>query len=594
MSEPYSTRPRQVGPSLPSPLQRRPAQRAPRSARALARLLVLGGLLAGSVALVVAPASGQGLDTPRAEFGIDNPIVRENAQPGDLNWQLPSAPRVESKVSTADQPDATHEGIARWDPPPISGYADRTSVAPGEVIRFYVSTTAPLYDLNISRMGWYGGKGGRTVHTVYGLPGVWQPVPAPDPDTGLIVADWQPSYSLTIPLGWPSGVYLVRLLATNEYLDAAYIMFVVRDDNQVADFVYKVAVNTYQAYNNWGGKSLYAYNSVGPPATKVSYDRPYSQWQGAGHFFDWDYPMIRWLEREGYNVTYITDIDAHTDRAYQRSRRALLSVGHDEYWTWEMRAAWEAARDANRSLGFFGGDTIYWQVRLEPSARGVPNRVLVCYRDPALDPLAGIDDQRVTVRWRDAPLGRPENALVGVLFDNAIPWEEDFPYVVKAADHWIFDGTDARPGDAWSRIVGYEYDLAYNNGHSPPNLVVLSESPVVGANGRPSVSHSTYYRQGGMVFAAGTIDWAWALDDFRQQWGGTPSRVDSRLQRVTANVLRAFRQGGPPVRPSTPREEGSPGWWLAGLALSAAAVLGGGTAWLLLRRRSPQYDPWPE
>jgi hypothetical protein len=560
----------------------------------LAAVALLSGLLAGSAMIAVAPASSQRADDPRAEFGVTNPIVRENALPGDDGWVPVTPARAEALVAGVDHPDSPQEGIDGWDPPPISGYADRASVAPGEVIRFYVSTTAPLYDLNIVRMGWYGGKGGRSLHTVYGLPGRWQPLPTPDPDSGLLVADWQPSYSFTIPLNWPSGVYLVRLMAANEYYDIGYILFVVRDDNQVADFVYKLAVNTYQAYNNWGGKSLYAYNSVGAPATKVSFDRPYSQWQGAGRFFDWDFPMIRWLEREGYNVTYITDIDAHTDRAYQRGRRALLSVGHDEYWTLEMRAAWEAARDANISLGFFGGNTLYWQVRLEPSTRGVPNRVLVCYREAARDPLAGTDDQRVTVRWRDAPLGRPENALVGVLFDNAIPWEEDFPWVVKAADHWIFEGTDAQPGQAWSRIVGYEYDLALNNGHSPPGLVVLAESPVVGYNGRPSVSHSTYYRQGGMVFAAGTIDWAWALDDLRQRWSDAPSRVDPRIQRVTANVLRAFRQGGPPVRASSSHEGAVPSWLLAGLAVGAAAALGTATAWLVLRRRGPQYDPWLE
>jgi ABC-type branched-subunit amino acid transport system permease subunit len=124
--------------------------------------------------------------------------------------------------------------------------------------------------------------------------------------------------------------------------------------------------------------------------------------------------------------------------------------------------------------------------------------------------------------------------------------------------------------------------------------VVLAESPVVGYNGRPSVAHSTYYRQGGMVFAAGTIDWAWALDDLRQRWSGTPSRVDPRLQRVTANVLRAFRQGGPPARAATRPEEAVPQWLLVGLALGAAAALGTGTAWLVLRRRGPQYDPWLE
>src|SRR5438105_15445589 len=111
----------------------------------------------------------------------------------------------------------------------------------------------------------------------------------------MLEANWRPTYSLVIPKDWTSGVYLVRLLATDAQQEAGYIVFVVRDDDQVADFVYRVPVNTYQAYNNWGGKSLYPQNSIGERATKVSFDRPYAQWEGAGSFFDWDFPMIRWL-----------------------------------------------------------------------------------------------------------------------------------------------------------------------------------------------------------------------------------------------------------------------------------------------------------
>ena len=121
---------------------------------------------------------------------------------------------------------------------------------------------------------------------------------------------------------------------------------------------------------------------------KVSFDRPYDQWDGAGCFFDWDFPMIRWLEREGYNVTYVTDVDAHAGTRYLPGRRVLLSVGHDEYWSKEMRDSWEAARDQGYALAFFGGNDIYWQVRYEPSAAGAAQRVLVCYKDADPTPCA--------------------------------------------------------------------------------------------------------------------------------------------------------------------------------------------------------------
>jgi len=562
-------------------LSRRMAVGRPRVALALA--LALGGLLA-----VAVPVAGQSPE-PGAEPPADNPIVRENQLPGSREWQRPNPPKHTSTGVTSAESEAqaaSGGGLASWEPPVISAYVDRVSVAPGESLGLYVSTTAARFDLTVSRMGWYGGQGGRLLQTAYGLPGVDQPIPSPDPDTGLIAAAWQLSYSIQVGPDWPSGIYLVRLLANNPDLDVGYAVFVVRDDAQIADYVYKVAVNTYQAYNNWGGKSLYPYNSVGAPATKVSFDRPYDQWDGAGAFFDWDFPMIRWLEREGYNVTYITDVDAHVDTRYLPGRRVLLSVGHDEYWSWEMRESWETARNEGHSLAFFSGNDVYWQVRYESAAGGAPNRVLVCYKDADRDPLRGVDDSRVTVRWRSPPVNRPENALLGIMSEGVLSFGNDYPFVVQDASHWIFAGTDAQPGQAWSRIVGYEYDRVYDNGATPPNLTVLSASPLVTVDGLASASNAAYYRQGGMVFAAGTVDWAWALDDVR-----VPDRVDPRIQRVTANVLQAFREGAPPAE-SSPAASRPLFFALAAGAL-AVALVAVWAAWIVQRRSAAAYkDEW--
>jgi len=549
---------------------------ARRACGALALLALLATALAGAAAPVVGQAPG-----PGAAPSDDNPIVRENRLPGSREWQRPNPPKHASTGVTSAEAEGqgtSGGGLAAWEPPVISAYVDRASVSPGATLGLYVSTTAERFDLTVSRMGWYGGEGGRLMHTAYGLPGLNQLVPPPDPDTGLIAANWQRSYLIGVGRDWPSGIYLVRLLANTPDLDVGYAVFVVRDDAQVADYVYKVAVNTYQAYNNWGGKSLYPYNSVGNPAVKVSFDRPYDQWDGAGAFFDWDFPMIRWLEREGYDVTYVTDVDAHADTRYLPGRRVLLSVGHDEYWSKEMRDSWEAARDQGYALAFFSGNDIYWQVRYEPNAAGVADRVLVCYKDADRDPLRGVDDSRVTVRWRSPPVNRPENALLGLMSEGVIAWGADFPYVVQDASHWIYAGTGAQPGQAWSHIIGYEYDRVYDNGAAPPNLAVLSDSPLVNVDGVASVSNSAYYQRGGMVFAAGTVDWAWALDDVR-----VPDRVDPRIQRVTANVLQAFRAGAPPAA-APPPAAARP--LFLGLAAGALAVALGAAwaAWALQRR----------
>jgi hypothetical protein len=561
-------------------------RRAPALLAVLALALLLGGARPPRAAGQVVPPT---LGAPVS--AAENPIALENQRPGGTQWQRvsPAPPRTgldHPEGNTPDEGTAPSE-VERWEPPVISGYADRVSVVAGDTIRFFVSTSAPAYDLSINRMGWYGGTGGREVHRAFGQVGTPQPVPTPDPEASLAAANWLPSYSLVVPYGWVSGVYLVRLLATNEARDVGYILFVVRDDNQAADFVYKLPVNTYQAYNNWGGKSFFRYNSTGGPATKVSFDRPYSQWDGAGQFFDWDYPMIRWLEREGYNVTYITDVDAHAGTGWLAGRRALLSVGHDQYWSKEMRDNWEAARDVGRSLGFFGGNAAYWQVRYEPSARGAAHRVLVSYREARLDPLTGVDHSRVTVAFRSEIVKRPENALLGVQWEGSTGFNATFPYVVQAADHWIFAGTGAAPGQAWSAVVGGELDRAVQNATTPPGLVVLSASPVMDLQGQPAVANSAYYRQGGMVFTAGTVDWAWGLDDWRQA-----GLVDPRIQRVTANVLDAFRQGRPPEAPAAPAPSSVPTWALAMglLAIVAAAVAG---AWYWRRRLLPRGDdPW--
>jgi hypothetical protein len=539
-----------------------------------------------ALGLPAAPAAGQ-TPPPTADATADNPIVRENQLPGSRDWQRPNPPKHASTGATSAESEAqgsVEQGIASWEPPLISGYVDRVSVAPGDTLGLYVSTTASTFDLAVSRMGWYGGQGGRLLHSAYGLPGLDQPIPPPDPATGLVAVNWQLSYSIPIGRDWPSGIYLVRLLANTADLDVGYAVFVVRDDAQAADYVYKVAVNTYQAYNNWGGKSLYPYNSVGGPAVKVSFDRPYDQWDGAGAFFDWDFPMIRWLEREGYNVSYVADTDAHADTRYLAGRRVLISAGHDEYWSKEMRDSWEAARDQGYALAFFGGNAVYWQVRYEPSASGGANPVLVCYKDADRDPLRGVDDSRVTVRWRSPPVNRPENALLGVMSEGVISWGGDFPYVVADASHWLYEGTGAVPGQAWSRIIGYEYDRVYDNGATPPALAVLSNSPLVNVQNTASVANAAYHQQGGMVFAAGTVDWAWALDDVR-----VPDRVDPRIQRMTANVLRVFRDGEPPEAPAPP---GSARPLFFGLAVGAFAVAlaAGWAAWALRRPAAQAYE----
>ena len=204
------------------------------------------------------------------------------------------------------------------------------------------------------------------------------------------------------------------------------MMFVVKD-GRPAPFLYQQSVSTDQAYNNYPndgltGKSLYGFNSYGAntvsgntSAVKVSFDRPMAD-SGLGHLLQWELNFIRWLERSGYDVTYSTNIDTHANGGELRNHKAFLSVGHDEYWSKEMCDAAEAARDAGVNLAFFGANAVYTQVRFEPSAAGVPNRVVVEYRIFPWAPTDPVQGPTTTTDFRPALVNRPEQTLIGVQF----------------------------------------------------------------------------------------------------------------------------------------------------------------------------------
>lgn len=441
-------------------------------------------------------------------LALVNPITEENARPGTDRWQLAS------RASTD-----------------IEGYASATSVAAGEELRIYVSTADPTYTIELFRMGWYAGLGGRRMTNAVERTARKQDVPLPDPVTGLIVCRWTDPYTITIPDDWLSGVYLAKLTAKPGNRQN-YVIFVVRDARR-ADLLFQASVTTYQAYNNWGGKSLYASNSTGAAAVKVSFDRPYSLNAGPGDFlFRWEYPMVRFLEREGYDVTYATNIDTH--RQSPRRVRAFLSVGHDEYWSWEMRTNVESARDAGTHLGFFSANTCYWQIRFEDDLR-----TMVAYKEtaPSSDPILRdgdpLNDHLVTTLWRNVPVARPEEALIGVMYTES-PVDADI--VIENASHWVFAGTGLQAGDRLPGLLGYEVDKIFGLA-SPPNLVRLAHSPFISDDGESGTADMTIYQtaRGTIVFATGSIQWSWGLDDFNAASRG--SRLNESAQRITRNVL---------------------------------------------------------
>jgi hypothetical protein len=325
-----------------------------------------------------------------------------------------------------------------------------------------------------------------------------------------------------------------------------YILFAVRDDSRPSDLIMAETVDTDQAYNVWGGKSLYgtiaSRSDTANKALKVSFNRPYygDETNGVGNFFFWELPMIQWLEAQGYDISYATNVDVDRDPNLLLTHKAFLSIGHDEYWSWAMRDHVEYARDHGVSLGFFSGNVSYWQVRFEPSAvSGEAERTMVGYKEFwAQDPIT--PSYLKTNEFRYQPVNRSEDAMVGVRYvTQARPI-----MIVEDASHWIFSGTGLHNGDRLANpdgtsFLGYEVD---NMGpFSPADTQRLAHSPST-ANAA-YFSDMTVYRapSGATVFASGSIGW---------------SQTVPAIQQMTRNVLARFISNAfddtTPVRASPP------------------------------------------
>lgn len=475
--------------------------------------------------------------TPTPTPPSPNAIQTENQNAGDPNWYGFTA-----KADASGNPDQTT----------MNGYGSKISVNNGDSIDFYVTTTATSYTAEVYRLGWYAGAGARHMASLGTFSGVNQPKATPDPNLGQVVENWAKSMTLNVPASWTTGVYVVKL--TSSAGNSNFILFIVRNDGGHEKYVDKISTNTYQAYNTYGGTSLYNNNTDKsiypyPHAMKVSYDRPFITGDGEGFFLWQEYAMVRWLEKNGYDVSYITDVDLDQGNNPLTNHKAIFSVGHDEYWSLGERTNVENAINAGVNAGFFSGNVMYWQVRYEPNTAGVPDRLMVGYKDfaycpgfacpPGPDPMVGVNNAVVTTNWRADPVDRPENAVMGEMSDGG-QVGPNANYIVKNASNWVYAGTGFTEGQAIPGIVGYEYDKVHDNGLTPAGFTKLSESPVTniaGGSSTPDVANSGLYTApgGARVFAAGTISWDQGLDD----WNGN-HLVNAGIQQATANILANF------------------------------------------------------
>lgn len=518
-----------------------------------------------------------------------------------------------------------------WDVPhskQIEGFATQISVNVGDTVDFKINVNGNAgsdYNVEIFRLGYYGGEGARKVSGWTNDSATVQPEADYDPTLGLVDAgNWSVTDSWDVPEDAVSGVYLARLQrldADGNPIEGAVnqIPFIIRDDDREADIVLQTSDTTWHAYNGWFGNNgkiganLYgdASGTVDHPdipgertggfedrAYAVSYNRPFitrgiegeqgGPLSGAqDYLFGADYAAIHWLEKNGYDISYISGVD--TDRMgadYLTKYQAFISVGHDEYWSGGQRENVEAAREAGVNLLFWGGNDIYWKTRWETSeVDGVEYRTLVCYKETwaNTNPNAGpadyvnLDPADIwTGTWRDIrfqanPLagypapndgisGQPhtcncaENALSGQLFGpdgtgefgGALDVPAQFAPLRVWRDTSIADGgaLGIAPG-----LIGYEWNTSPDDPRRPAGLIHLSESTIdwngilvdqgnATAPGTATHNLSLYRAESGaLVFGAGTVFWTWALSDKHDGSPYDASIENADLQQFVINLF---------------------------------------------------------
>jgi hypothetical protein len=473
---------------------------------------------AGAVAAALAGCSDAPHETaaPRPRPAASR-AVAENDLPGDPSWNI------------------TTLGPAQA----IVGYAGRASVLAGETVPLFVSTTGRSFQVRAFRMGWYNGDLARLVWSSPAVRGGTQRGSALTPGTRTVTTDWGPS--LTVPTdGWPEGAYLLRLDAENG--PQRFIPLTVRSPATAGKVVIKNSVSTWQAYNLWGGYDLYN----GPAGAAdydnrslvVSLDRPYDL-TGAYMFLAHERSLIQLAERIGVPLAYETSIDIETEPGLLHGASALVTGGHDEYWTPGERAAVTAARDAGVNIGFLGANTMFRRVRLAGSPLGA-SRQVICYKTSyQQDPLFGKDDTLVTNDYREPPAPDPESSLTGVLYESN---PVDAAYVVARPEAWMFRGTGVRAGTSFTGLVGIEYDRVNPDSAVPRPIEVVAHSPLT-CRGVNSYSDSAYYTtpSGAGVFSAGTMRWVRSMGG--EIGFGITTATAWFTRHVTANVLQAFADG---------------------------------------------------
>ena len=436
----------------------------------------------------------------------------------------------------------------------VEAYLDKISALPGETVRMRGSTD--LRDAcTISVI-----KEGATEEEVWRVEAVdigEHPMPTWEQEPWRVGPGWPVVWEFRVPRDWKSGVYRIEVTARENNAGAMSrrsvvqakhsLLLVVRsgDPGSGSKILFQLSTNTYWAYNNWGGKSSYSYNSRDKKqAHRLTLHRPGMGYMGGPTFSDWERQMLHWADREGIPLEFATNYDLHTwPREFDRYR-LILSVGHDEYWSSGMRDHLEAFIAKGGNAAFFSGNAVCWQVRFEDGGA-----TMVTYKENYLDDPYFKDGRfpLVSTLWSHPIIGRPENRLTGVGFpmggyhrSHGVHLDGSGAYTLVRDDHWVLEGTSLKKGDSFGgaqTIVGYECDgcdyvvkdgcpVPTGKDGTPTNFTILAQAPAMWA--KHNMAHAVFddvnhradgratlglytNAAGGTVFTAGTTDWSHGL-----------------------------------------------------------------------------------
>lgn len=484
------------------------------------QLLGLGGASLLTPALLSAPRRG---------------LIRdENSLPGTTSWQL-----TYTRVDPA----------TKYRSPLIEGYVSRASVRPGEKIDFFVSTSpATPFRIDLYRLGYYQGKGGRHLTTLGPFDGRVQETP-PVGEQRLRECRWERPVAFEVPKDWVSGVYLGKLSAAKHRYQSC-VIFIVRDDRP-ADFLFQCSDNTWQAYNKWPDNfSLYTNDrkdgKVLVSGVRASFDRPYGKYvqifdnplsQGSGEFLLWEFPLAFWMERHGFDVTYCSNADVHTELRCVTRCKAFLSVGHDEYWSRQQFDNVLAAVKEGTHAAFLSGNTCCFVTPFAPSSDKVANRIIT-----RAGRYGGVRDKEKAY-MTDLPLEAPNEAtLIGA--QTVTPFNGSGDWIVTRPEHWLFQGTGMKKGEGVPGLVGWEF---HGEPARIPGLEVVAEGTTINGGEKEAHWTATIYPgpKSNLVFNASTIFWSQGLSappGHMPPWShfGRPHGPDERVQRITRNLFERF------------------------------------------------------